>query len=349
MTRLRDELRGKPEAIGESRHRRVTVVMTVKNDPVGCATTLGSLTAQSRQADEIIVVDGGSTDGTRRVIRQYAGALPQLRLISAKRANIAKGRNIGTSAATYEIIATTDSGCRADPDWLANLVKPFETNPETEFVAGFYRVSAESLLEEVIGGATMRGALDPVNPETFNPSARSMAYTKALWRRAGGWPDWVRYSEDTLFDHKIRNLDAQWQFTGDAIVSWRPRTTLSGLARQFYHYGTGRGHTQIGGPDFVYNLRNMVLVAASLAACLVTPWAFALVVAMSIYFYGYTFHRRASRLMVKTQRTGAYPLCMCVMWVVLFSNTLGYVVGSWQRWRDRPRYETRTETYLAVS
>ena len=58
----------------------VAVIMTVKNDPVGCATTLSSLTAQTRTPDEIIVVDGGSTEDTLRLIRQYSSSLPQLRL-----------------------------------------------------------------------------------------------------------------------------------------------------------------------------------------------------------------------------------------------------------------------------
>ena len=40
--------------------RRVSVVMTVKNDACGCAVTLGSLARQTRSPDEIVIVDGGS-------------------------------------------------------------------------------------------------------------------------------------------------------------------------------------------------------------------------------------------------------------------------------------------------
>ena len=333
--------------MGRWHKHTVAVVMTVKNDPVGCALTLGSLTAQTRRPDEIIVVDGGSTDGTVRLIHQYCSSLPQLRLIEAHGTNIARGRNIGTEAATSEIIATTDSGCRAEPDWLERLLQPFVDDRTIEFVAGFYRISASTLLEEVTGLATMRGQLDPVSPQQFNPSARSMAFTKRLWERAGGWPDWIFYSEDTLFDHKIRRMDVGWQFAGDAIVHWRPRRSLGSVARQFYRYGTGRGHTQIDAPGFLYNLRNMLFLVVAGCLCLATPWAIPLLLLVLGHFYVWAFHGKASRIVCRTGRWTAYPLCLCVMWVVLLSNVGGYLVGSWQRWRDRERYRHRMETYLA--
>ena len=327
--------------------KTVAVVMTVKNDPVGCATTLSSLAIQTRKPEEIIVVDGGSTDDTTRLIRQYATSLPQLQLVEAAGANIARGRNIGTGQTASDVIATTDSGCRAERDWLEKLIAPFETEPDVEFVAGFYRIDGRTLLEEVVGLATMRGQLEPADAGTFNPSARSVAFTRALWSRAGGWPEWVCFSEDTLFDHKVRRMNVRWRFAGDAVVHWRPRSSLYAVARQFYNYGTGRGHTQIDAASFAYNLRNLLLVLASGALYIATPWAAPLFWLLLGYFYVWAFHDKASRIAERTGRRAAYPLCLLVMVVIMLSNLAGYLVGSGQRWRDRRRFQHRLEAYLA--
>ena len=327
--------------------RTVSLILTVRDDREGCAVTLDSLAGQIRGPDEIIVVDGGSTDGTLDVIRQAAQSNPRIRLIEAGGVNIARGRNIGIKAAMGEIIATTDAGCRAAPDWLACLLEPFEDDPKVEFVAGFYRLQPCGLLEEVVGLATMRGQLEPVDPETFNPSARSVAYTKALWARARGLPEWVRFSEDTLFDQKVRRMKARWRFAGEAIVHWRPRGTLRAIARQFDHYGTGRGHTQIGAADFAYNIRNLVVFLTVCGATFVTPWGAPLAALLFAYFYVWTFHHKGRLIAHRTGRGSAYWLGLIVMWVVLVSNLVGYLVGSWQRVTHRSRYRQRMEAYLS--
>lgn len=315
---------------------RVAVIMTVKNDAEGCAVTLASLEQQTRRADQIIIVDGGSSDRTREVIEEYAQRNRNLRLYVAPGANIACGRNIGIEKARCETIALIDAGCRAEPQWLERLMAPFAADAGTEFVAGFYRVEPQSLLETVVGLVTMRGQLDPVNPATFNPSARSMALKKDLWLRAGGFPQWLRYSEDTLFDMKLRSLGATPRFAGDAIVHWRPRTGLRHIARQFYGYGTGRGHTQIGAGDFAYNLRNLVLTIVAGVAALSYLWALPIFIGAGIYFYWWSFHAKSRRIARAAQRLAAYPMAFLVQWVVMASNLAGYLVGSVQR-RRRPR------------
>jgi cellulose synthase/poly-beta-1,6-N-acetylglucosamine synthase-like glycosyltransferase len=338
--------------------KTVSVILTIKDDPEGCAQTLHSLTAQTRQPEAIIVVDGGSTDGTMVTLQRLVEENPKIQWIQAPGANIARGRNIATKAASTDIVACTDGGCHAEPDWLENLVKPFERNRNAEFVGGLYRIEPNGLFEKVVGLATMRGQLERVDPRTFNPSGRSMAYAKSLWDRAGGWPEWLSYSEDTLFDVKLRGMGIACHVAEGAVVRWRPRTTWRDIARQFYNYGTGRGHTRIGQEDFVYHLRSLILVCMAFAFSCLDSRILPIALILAVYFLGWAFHDRAAQVLrhVRTstmdgfgQRTPwrrAYFVAQLVLLTVCVSGTLGFVVGAWQRWRDRERFDRALFRYM---
>jgi len=325
--------------------KSVSIVTTVFNEVEGCRDLLVSMADQTSQPDEIIVVDGGSTDGTIDVIRDAARVNKRIKLIEAPGVNIGRGRNIGIEHARGDVIASTDSGCRLDKHWLANLVKPFEDHRRAEFVAGVYRINPQSLLERVIGTATMRGALDPFDPATFNPSARSMAFTKALWRRAGGIPEFINI-DDTLFDQKIRSLNVRWEFAGDAVVHWRPRKNFRSLARQFHFYGCGGGHTQIFATSSLYNVRNIALIVITAIASIWQPWLIALAAALFFYFYVFSHHRRSVRVMRKVGDWRAYFLTLAVQWTVAFFDATGYITGTVQRFVNPTRYRDEMDAYL---
>ena len=91
-----------------------------------------------------------------------------------------------------------------------------------------------------------------------------------------------------------------------------------------------------------------MLIAAG-GLCLVTLWAVPLFLAVAGYFFGLAHHPKAVRIAKRTGKWTAYPLCLGVMCVTMFSNLAGYLVGSWQRWRNQGRYRHRMEAYLASS
>ncbi len=327
--------------------KTVSVVTTVLNAAEGMRVLLDSLDTQTRTPDEVIVVDGGSTDGTRAIVQQAAILNQAIRLIHAPSLNIGQGRNLGIENATGEIIASTDSGCRLDPSWLASITAPFEDDRRADFVAGFYKIDPQTPLERVVGLTTMRGALDPVDPERFNPSARSMAFTKDLWQRAGGIPDFLAI-DDTLFDAKIRTMNVRWVFAPDAIVHWRPRGTYRSLFAQFRFYGTSAGHTQMFAESTHWNLRNMVMVAILLAVSAFQPFVWLFVLAAWVYFFMATYHRKSRRVARAMGRRRAYAQAMMVHWMMTFGDALGYLKGTWQRWLDPERYIHGLTDYMGL-
>jgi len=341
-----DQRHGKRRRAEAAKSPPVSLVTTVFDACDGCATFLDSLPQQTRMPDEIVIVDAGSTDGTLEVIHRAMERNERIRLIERPGTNIAQGRNIGVGAATNEIILSTDSGCRLDPNWVERMVRPFEEDPGMELVAGFYKIAPESLTEAVVGTATMRGALDPVDPDEFNPSCRSMAYTKELWERVGGFPEFIKV-DDTLFNFKLRRMQLNRRFVPDAIVHWRPRSTLASIYRQFRHYASWRGHTQLDAEGIRYNVRNL---AACLVLALVGIWfpvVWWLLLASALYFYVFSFHHKSIRIARKLVTWRAYPLSILVHWAIVFGGISGYISATFQRLGDRERYRRCTEAYLA--
>jgi glycosyltransferase involved in cell wall biosynthesis len=90
-----------------------SIIATVRNEATAIRSFVESLLAQSRAPDEVVIVDGQSTDGTTEALREYE-TRGQIKLI-VQDCNIAQGRNLGIAAAAGSHIAVTDAGCIIDP------------------------------------------------------------------------------------------------------------------------------------------------------------------------------------------------------------------------------------------
>ncbi len=116
---------------------RLSVVIATHNRASDLERALEALAAQERPADEVIVVDDGSTDETAAVLDRWASddRLP-LRVIRRKvAAGPATAREQGWRATGGELVAFTDDDCVPDPRWLAAGERAWGGRPEV-FVQG---------------------------------------------------------------------------------------------------------------------------------------------------------------------------------------------------------------------
>jgi glycosyltransferase involved in cell wall biosynthesis len=243
----------------------VSVVTTLFNERGSVESLLSSLMAQTSPPDEIVVVDGGSTDGTAEILDRLAAGFPALRVLHHPGGR-SEGRNVAIEAARHELIACIDGGCVAEPGWLEHLVAPFR-DPQVDWVAGFYRPVGTTLRSTCIG-LVMVYVLDEVEPGQFLPSARSMAFRKEAWKAVGGFPEDLDFAEDTLFDERMLAAGFRPVFAGDAVVRWTPPAGYRALARTMFRWGRGDGLVGLRGQAYkrILAVYGGSILASALAA-----------------------------------------------------------------------------------
>ncbi|WP_243286945.1 glycosyltransferase [Geothrix terrae] len=316
---------------------KVSLVSTMLNEAKGLPEFLASLEGQRQAPDEWVVVDGGSTDDTLNLLRDFAARAPfPVRVLSEPGCNIAKGRNLAIRQAAFDLIAVTDAGCRLDAAWLQELVRPFEGEGEAEgaaAVAGWYEPDVRTPFERRVAMATFP-RLDRLDPAAFLPSSRSLAFRREVWAQVGGYPEALRLAgEDTAFDLAILAAGHRFSFARGAVARWRPRGTWKSLLRQQYLYGFGDGEAGQNLQVAVRNGVKVILAVTMLAGMVVWPWIGGplLVVVLGARFMQLGRAGWALRDMVPS----------LVLFPALWGpQALGYLAGLRHRRRTRPAHET---------
>lgn len=218
---------------------KISVVVTVLNEQNSIQGLLKSLFSQKKKPNEVVIVDAGSKDNTLQILRDIKKKQSNLRIFIRPGINRSQARNIGIKKAKGPIIAVTDAGCIPKKDWLEKISKPF-ADKTIDVVSGFYQAKADSLLQKSLAVYTcvLPHQLDP---NKFLPASRSIAFTKAIWKKAGGYPVEYDTCEDMIYVQKLKKSGANFTFAEDAIVYWKQHESWSKAFKQFFNYAKGDG------------------------------------------------------------------------------------------------------------
>ena len=320
---------------GGNARERTSLIVTVRNEAATIDDLLASVAAQTQPPDEVIVVDGGSTDGTLGALERWTSRLP-LQAIEAPGANIARGRNLAIQASSGELIAVTDAGVRLAPDWLCNLRTAMADS--VDVVSGFFGADPRNTFELAMG-ATVLPAVEDVASETFLPSSRSVLFRKSAWERVGGYPEWLDYCEDLVFDLALKRDGCGFTFAPEAIAWFRPRGSLAALFRQYYLYARGDGKAGLW-----WQRHAARYVAAALAAVLarrgIAGW---LLLALGALAHTWRPYQRLELArLAPGQGLRALPLVPVIRLVGDVAKMVGYPVGVW--WRLRRAWTSRSSS-----
>jgi len=246
---------------------RVTVAIPVLDEERHLEACLASVRLQTYPPNEILVIDGGSSDRTVEIATANScEVLPNPKRIQAAALNLA------LQVATSEVLVRVDGHCRLEPDYIERCLDAL-SRPGVVMAGGAMRPVGSSLTQRAIalamthplGAGTARfhvgGPAGPTDTVYLGAFRRDDA------RAVGGYRE-VEVNEDAEFAIRMAARGIIW-FDPAIRSTYSPRATLRGLARQFYRYGGGRAHTVVRHPQ---SIRLRQLAPAVVVVGLLSPF-----------------------------------------------------------------------------
>lgn len=315
----------------------VSVVIPALNEARRLPEVLAALAVQTHPPAEVIVVDGGSTDGTPNVVRTWAAAHPQLpvRLLPNLQRHIPHALNLGIATAQGEVIVRLDGHSRPAPDYLEQCLRVLrETGAEIVGGAWTIRPGAASPVAEAIALAvgSPLGAGDALYRL---PGSRAQAvdtvpfgcFRRELWQRLGGYNEALLTNEDYEFATRVRQSGGRVWFDPRLRCEYFARPTFAELARQYWRYGWWKAQMLRCYPRSLRWRQAVPILWSALGLLLwvASPWLPIGWLAVSLWaVYGTALAAAA------LQQTGLRRLRLCAL--LMLAYLIIHFVWGWGAW-----------------
>lgn len=255
-----------------------SVLVPVLNEVAAIRASVTAMVAQVVPGGgtvQVLLADGGSTDGTRQVLEAMAAQDPRIALLDNPLRGTASGLNVCLAAARGAYVVRMDAHTTYPPDYVARGILRLEAEdatwvagPQVPVGAGPVSCAVEAALDTWLGrGASRKWAADGAETDL------DTGVFCGVWRREhvlhhGGWDEgWPRNQDSEMAARFLRS--------GERIVNlpamaarYQPRGTLKGLWRQYHEYGIYRARTALRHPTSLRRSAVLppVLVLAAAAA-----------------------------------------------------------------------------------
>lgn len=256
----------------------VTVVIPARDEESTIAGVLDCVLAQTHRDLQVLVLDGGSTDGTARIVRDYASRDDRVELIDNPDRVIPAALNRAADLAKGAWLVRVDAHSRIPRDYVERIVAHLATG-RWGGVGGrknaVGHTPAGRAIAAVMGSVWAQGnsvyhygtEVQTVDHVPFG------AYPIDVVRELGGWAEHQLVNEDFEFDYRVRLSGRELLFDPVISIDWDCRQRIWDLFRQYRRYGAGKVQTLETHPESIAlrHLAAPMLVAGLAAAVSLLP------------------------------------------------------------------------------
>ncbi|MCU4654391.1 glycosyltransferase family 2 protein [Roseibacterium sp. SDUM158016] len=247
---------------------------------------LQMLSVARRLGGNVVIADGGSTDGSRDIAARLASRHNRLHLLDNPARRQASGINAAVAAfgSGHTHLIRVDAHSLYSEDFVDALLSEATETGASAVVVGMI-AAGEGFLQRLNastqnarignGGSGHRGR----GRGEWVDHGHHALMEIAAFRAVGGYDPDFAHNEDAELDHRLRKAGHRIWLTGETAITYFPRSGLAPLARQYFNFGRGRAANLLK-----HRARPRLRQAAVIAVwpMLVAAWAAPLAFALSL-------------------------------------------------------------------
>lgn len=172
---------------------KISVIIPTYNEENCIKNSISSLLNQTEKDFEIIIIDDGSTDQTKKIIQEEKSK--KIKLILGEHKGPGFSRNLGAKKAKGEILVFVDADMTFDKDYLKNLIKPLEENKKIIGTTHDYEIAMNTSKWV----SEMWGKIRVKEKEGYGNSVIFRAFRKNKFLEFGGFNPKYGYADDQTF------------------------------------------------------------------------------------------------------------------------------------------------------
>ena len=338
----------------------VSIILPIRNEVRYIRQLLESILNQQFTGEgfEILITDGMSTDGTRKIIKEYAQYINEIHLIDNPENIVSTGFNRALSISKGHIIIRVDGHADISSDFLENCLEVIN-KIDADCVGGKTKHVAIGIIGHAVnfaqssmfglGGVVFRKS---VQEGIYVDTLAFGAYKRGVFETIGGYDEELVRNQDDEFNFRLIQNGGKIWLDPTIKSTYYPRNSLIKLFKQYFQYGFYKIRVMQKRRGFA-SWRHLVpgifvlSLLLSFIFILATPneWFFYLITgSYAIANILATFWEIIKKTIDKESRQSAnfslstFLLLPLIYFILHFSYGLGFICGLvyfWNKWNDR--------------
>ena len=224
----------------------VAIVMPVLNEEEHLESAIQRLLAQDYKGEMVIVVAvAPSRDRTEIIATELAERHPSVRVVANPSGRTPSALNAAIGASESEVVVRVDGHALIPGDYVRIGVETLMRSG-ADNVGGIMAASGLTPMQKAIASAmTSKFGVGGAAFHVGGTEGEALTvylgcFLRTALERVGGYDESMVRAQDWEMNHRIRETGGTVWFTPEMVVTYRPRSSLRSLARQYFGYGTWR-------------------------------------------------------------------------------------------------------------